>query len=128
MITSLKLVSHLADAILRNGTTEVIKNQSYQFEVKENSSKYILFQCFDHVTMTYVLPLEYKTNIFLHCYYLLNSGLTNPGTGKNCHHRHVVERFYITKTSLFKEDLLTSHFYIVKLGFTGVYIIFLFLL
>ena len=57
MITSLKLVSHLADAILRNVTTKVLKNQSYQFEVKENSSKYILFQCFDHVTVTYVLPL-----------------------------------------------------------------------
>ena len=62
MITSLKLVSNLADAILRNGTTKVLKNQSYQFEVKENSSKYILVQCFDHVTVTYVLP---PCNIFV---------------------------------------------------------------
>ena len=34
----------------------------------------------------------------------------------------------ITKTSLCNEDPLTPHFYIVKLGFTGVYIFFLFLL
>ena len=34
----------------------------------------------------------------------------------------------ITKTSPCNEDPLTPHFYIVKLGFTGVFIIFLFLL
>ena len=33
--------------------------------------------------------------------------------------------FYITKTCLYKVDPLKPHFYIVKLGFTGVYIIFL---
>ena len=35
---------------------------------------------------------------------------------------------YITKTCLYNNDPLKLHFYIVKLGFTGVYIIFLFLL
>ena len=35
---------------------------------------------------------------------------------------------YITKTCPCNEDPLTPHLYIVKLGFTGVYIIFLFLL
>ena len=34
----------------------------------------------------------------------------------------------ITKTSPCNEDPLTPHFNIVKLGFTGIYIIFLFLL
>ena len=34
----------------------------------------------------------------------------------------------ITKTRLYNFDHLKSHFYIVKLGFTGVYIIFLNLL
>ena len=34
----------------------------------------------------------------------------------------------ITKTCLYKFDPLKPHFYIVKLGFTGVYIIFLILL
>ena len=34
----------------------------------------------------------------------------------------------ITKTCLYKFDPLQPHFYIVKLGFTGVYIIFLILL
>ena len=33
---------------------------------------------------------------------------------------------YITKTYLYNFDPLKPHFYIVKLGFTGVYIIFLF--
>ena len=36
--------------------------------------------------------------------------------------------FYITKTYLYNFDPLKPHFYIVKLGFTGVYIILLFLL
>ena len=34
----------------------------------------------------------------------------------------------ITKTRLYNFDPLKPHFYIVKLGFTGVYIIFLFML
>ena len=34
-------------------------------------------------------------------------------------------RFLITKTRLYNFDPLKPHFYIVKLGFTGVYIIFL---
>ena len=34
----------------------------------------------------------------------------------------------ITKTNTYNEHPLTPHFYIVKLGFTGVYIFFLFLL
>ena len=33
--------------------------------------------------------------------------------------------FHITKTRLYNFDPLQRHFYIVKLGFTGVYIIFL---
>ena len=32
--------------------------------------------------------------------------------------------FFITKTYLYNSDPLKPHFYIVKLGFTGVYIIF----
>ena len=34
-------------------------------------------------------------------------------------------RLFITKTRQYNFDLLKTHFYIVKLGFTGVYIIFL---
>ena len=41
---------------------------------------------------------------------------------------HFLEVMWITKTSRCNEDPITPHFYIVKLGFTGVYIIFLFLL
>ena len=39
-----------------------------------------------------------------------------------------LENIHITKTCPCNEHPLTPHFYIVKLGFTGVYIIFLFLL
>ena len=39
--------------------------------------------------------------------------------------RASVGRFRMTKTYLYNFDPLESHFYIVKLGFTGVYIIFL---
>ena len=35
------------------------------------------------------------------------------------------EKVYITKACLYNVDPLKPHFYIVKLGFTGVYIIFL---
>ena len=40
---------------------------------------------------------------------------------------HVMARFFlcITKTCLYNIEPLKPHFYIVKLGFTGVYIIFL---
>ena len=34
-------------------------------------------------------------------------------------------KLFITKTRLYNFDPLKPHFYIVKLGFTGVYIIFL---
>ena len=39
--------------------------------------------------------------------------------------RHVSTGFHITKTCLYNFDPLKPHFYIVKLGFTRVYIIFL---
>ena len=39
--------------------------------------------------------------------------------------KHYVWRFFIAKTCLFNIDPLKPHFYIVKLGFTGVYIIFI---
>ena len=45
-------------------------------------------------------------------------------TGK-CTYIYLLYLLYITKTLLYNFDLLKPHFYIVKLGFTGVYIIFL---
>ena len=38
------------------------------------------------------------------------------------------DHIFITKTRLYNFDPLKPHFYIVKLGFTGVYLVFLFLL
>ena len=40
----------------------------------------------------------------------------------------ITDLLFITKTYLYNFDPLKPHFYIVKLGFTGVYIFFLFLL
>ena len=45
-----------------------------------------------------------------------------------CEIRIMIARCPITKTRLFNFEPLKPHFYIVKLGFTGVYIIFLMLL
>ena len=57
---------------------------------------------------------------------------------KNVSKRHLLKlltygdvtlaNIYITKTCLYNFETLKPHFYTVKLGFTGVYIIFLFLL
>ena len=50
---------------------------------------------------------------------------------EHVHETHMTENcqmIYITKTYLYKFDPLKLHFYIVKLGFTGVYIITLFFL
>ena len=52
----------------------------------------------------------------------------NKNAPKNCtcllSKRNLINVEYITKTSLHKFDTLKPHFYIVNLGFTGVYIIF----
>ena len=48
--------------------------------------------------------------------------LSRPLTSK---HNTKVKFKFITKTCLYNFDPLKPHFYIVKLGFTGVYIIFL---
>ena len=50
----------------------------------------------------------------------LHSAL-GPGVAK----KFTVLKVFITKTYLYNFDSLKPHFYIVKLGFTGVYIIFL---
>ena len=50
-------------------------------------------------------------------------GLFNLGNLKSNYHMTLF--FCITKTNLYKFDPLKPHFYIVKLGFIGVYIIFL---
>ena len=48
----------------------------------------------------------------------------NTSVSNVCSHRESVKTI-ITKTCLYDIDPLKPHFYIVKLGFTGVYIIFL---
>ena len=66
----------------------------------------------------YTTPIQRRLNVDAthHEYYIYNV----LGTLK--------ERYNITEICLYKFDPLKAHFYIVKLGFTGVYIIFLFLL
>ena len=64
-----------------------------------------------------------------------NLPITQETTFVVCCLRHVLKilreklnLLIITKTCLYNFDPRKPHFYIVKLGFTGVYIIFLFLL
>ena len=52
-----------------------------------------------------------------HLFFLYNDCIGNIGALNSFQH--------ITKTHLYNFDPLKPHFYIVKLGFTGVYIIFL---
>ena len=59
---------------------------------------------------------EHQVPVHCYCFPIWASPLHNPSIS-----------FYpvITETSQYNFDLLIPHFYIVKLGFTGVYIIFL---
>ena len=56
------------------------------------------------------------------CFEILNPEFA-PSIAYPCHCR--LGGVNITKTRLYKVDPLKPHFYIVKLGFTGVYVIFL---
>ena len=82
----------------------------------------------------------YMSQLDLHClhrYWLWSAGLTGlrglailDGISATLYKRDNFCDFlfhtnHITKTCLYNFDPLKSHFYIVKLGFTGVYIIFL---
>ena len=63
--------------------------------------------------------------------YLLCIGL-NKSDWTGIYHRRIIDvsliTIFITRTYLYNVEPLEPHFYTVKLGFTGVYIIFLFLL
>ena len=52
------------------------------------------------------------------------AGSTLPEVGNILSWR-LIMKYFITKTCLYNFDPIKPHFYIVKLGFTGVYIIFL---
>ena len=52
-----------------------------------------------------------------------NLGARLSSSSTSC--RRFILQFLITKTCVYNFDPLKPHFYIVKLGFTGVYIIFL---
>ena len=54
------------------------------------------------------------------------SSTPGPSSQMDFIYHHIA--LHITKTCLYNSDPLKPHFYIVKLGFTGVYIIFLLLL
>ena len=61
-----------------------------------------------------------------HSHSLVRNFLGNGWQAKDAKFFHANdEKFDITKTYLYNFDPLKPHFYIVKLGFTGVYIIFL---
>ena len=59
------------------------------------------------------------------CYYSKNNSSSSSLYPHFTKFERLKEKFNITKTRLYNFDPLKPHFYIVKLGFTGVYIIFL---
>ena len=72
-------------------------------------------------------PVRFKTDIReLHCILHLEHSiiLLDPCASQS----YIVHYHVIMKTCLYNFDLLKPHFYIVKLGFTGINIIFLILL
>ena len=68
-----------------------------------------------HVTSKYKMYRLYRKNDHKLSFFLYNLYISDPTQMYR----------YITKTCLYNFDPLKPHFYIVKLGFTGVYIIFL---
>ena len=62
-----------------------------------------------------------KKNEMLQVKYVLQAYADSDGHDKTARDHGI----HITKTCLYNTDPLKTHFYIVKLGFTGVYIIFL---
>ena len=93
------------------------------------------FICF-HIYCLYVF---YQVDDY--CLVVLKSLLTITGHTSQCNCVYCLPNYlplikqyrnafrtYITKTYLYDFDPLKPHFYIVKLGFTGVYYFFLFLL
>ena len=83
-----------------------------------------LFAVSVHETVSFctAIPLETKKKNVLNIAILyLNIDFKRSGGVILYYHKNI----RITKTCLYNFDLLKPHFYIVKLGFTGVYIIFL---
>ena len=88
-------------------------------------------------TQSGIIPLDQRATVTLNLYTYRNPGYANSikrsriilsgCTGLKFEILGWVNRllFLITKTCLYNFDPLKPHFYIVKLGFTGVYIIFL---
>ena len=77
----------------------------------------ILKQYFCCSFVSFVLSILHLCAVFRPCYMSFNTCLV-PSTG-------YCPRLSITKTCLYNFDPRKPHFYIVELGFTGVYIIFL---
>ena len=75
-----------------------------------------------HKAHCHMVPILFQTTFWFHVYHLI------MGVTHTCSHAtfdmHAVKSA-ITKTYLYNFDPLKPHFYMVKLGFTGVYIIFL---
>ena len=79
--------------------------------VKLHRQVFVMFvssQCSDYMCLTMMHPSNYTLHIYVFC----NSSPYDLN---------------ITKTCLYNFDPLKPHIYVVKLGFTGVYIIFLIL-
>ena len=79
----------------------------------------VILHLIKRVSNWYFFSATFKTFCFW------NSHVEFKTVHTTCAFRGIILLFTITKTRLFNFDPLKPHFYIVKLGFTGVYIIFL---
>ena len=116
---------------------KILTPKNENFQIKNSDIFHVSAQNIDIDTNTYTYILYIDTNRGLSLENANNidrDDITHHEPSHLDHHVCVVtcictvlkvERFHITKTCLYIFDPLQPHYYIVKLGFTGVYIIFL---
>ena len=90
------------------------------FVIIHNKEELFLKYVFSPHSVTYLSKIQWQNNSM--------EGSVAPANTCQYYKQVKNNSHYITKTRLYNFDPLKPHFYIVKLAFTGVYIIFLILL
>ena len=103
----------LLDFRVKTGTRFSLRDK--QFSTRDKRSRHNEARLFDKRVLIAYVDSEGKYQL-AHSHSLISAFVILS-------QKHLM--LYIMKTCLYNFDLLKPHFYIVKLGFTGVYIIFL---
>ena len=109
--------------------TRTIRSKGLTSDVKQKHKKTTNRTMMSPTTDNANIRLSHLNTTY-HITLIIPSGFTHFSQviGKQYRHKircHRMGLHYITKTCLYNSDPLKPHFYIVKLGFAGVYIIFL---